>query len=226
MIVKQNKKIILMQIGAAVVFFLIIFLTLHLWHVDIFHFKIEAIKRVVEAHGFWGPLIYIGFYQIRPFILFPSTPAKVIAGIIWGWTGLIYIVAAELICAAWQFLAARYFLHDWAEQLIGGRMEGIHDSVARNGFMSVFLVRLIPNVALDIQNLAFGLSRVKFGEYIIATFIGLFPGMMVLVYFGDSAVDVFSNPKNWWKIILAVALIVAGYGLKIYITRKRAKKEV
>ncbi|MBU0469556.1 MAG: VTT domain-containing protein [Candidatus Omnitrophica bacterium] len=221
MIVKQNKKIILMQIGAAVALFLIVFLTLRLCHVDLFHLKIDDMKQAVEAHGFWGPLIYIGFYQIRPFILIPSTPVKIIAGIVWGWTGLIYIVAAELICAAWQFLAARYFLHDWAQRLIGGRMEGIHVSVARNGFTSVLLVRLIPNIALDLQNLAFGLSRVKFGEYIIATFIGLLPGMIVLVYFGDSAVGVLSDPSYWWKIALAILLIVTGYGLKIYITKKK-----
>jgi len=222
----KNKKILLKQISSASALILIVFLTLRLCHVDLFHLKIGDMKQAVEAHGFWGPLIYIGFYQIRPFILIPSTPVKIVAGIIWGWTGLIYIVAAELICAAWQFLAARYFLHDWAEQLIGGRMDGIHASVAKNGFMSVFFVRLIPNIALDIQNFAFGLSRVKFGEYIIATFIGLFPGMMVLVYFGDSAVGVFSNPSHWWKIALAVALIVAGYGLKKYITKKTFKKEV
>ncbi len=224
--VKKNKKIRLIQIGSAGALFLIGFLTLRLWHVDLSHLKISDMKQAVEAHGFWGPIIYIGFYQIRPFILIPSTPVKIIAGIIWGWTGLIYIVAAELICAAWQFFAARFFLHDWAERLIGGRMDGIHASVAKNGFMSVFWVRLIPNIALDLQNLAFGLSQVKFGEYIIATFIGLFPGMMVLVYFGDSATGFFSNPSHWWKIALALALIVAGYGLKIYLTKKWVKRKV
>lgn len=226
MIEKQNNKIIFIQIGSSVAFISLGFLILHLFHIDLLHLNIEDMKQAVEAHGFWGPLIYIGFYQIRPFILIPSTPVNIIAGIIWGWTGLIYIVTAEMICAGWQFLAARYFLHDWAEQLIGGRMEKIHASVENNGFMCVLLVRLIPNIALDIQNLAFGLSRVKFGEYLIATFIGLFPGTLILVYFGDSAVSVFSNPDHWWKIVLVAVLIVSGYGLKIYLTNKNITKAV
>lgn len=226
MMLEQNKKIISIQIGAAAAFFLIGFLTLHLCGVDLFHFKIVDMKQAVEAHGFLGPLIYIGFYQIRPFILIPSTPVKIIAGIIWGWTGLFYIVAAELICAAWQFLAARYFMHDWVEQLIEGRLDGIHASVEKNGFMSVLLVRLIPNIVFDIQNLAFGLSRINFGEYIIATFIGLFPGNMILVYFGGSAVGVLSNPNHWWKIALAAVLIAAGYGLKIFMNKKKMIMEV
>ncbi|MDD5069714.1 MAG: TVP38/TMEM64 family protein [Candidatus Omnitrophica bacterium] len=220
------RKKFLIKIGVAAALFLIGLFFLHLCNIDLLHFKIEDLKRTVEAHGFWGPLIYIGFYQIRPFILIPSTAVKIIGGIIWGWTGLIYIVIAELICAAWQFLAARYFFHDWAKRLIGGRIDGIYASVARNGFISVFFVRLIPNVALDIQNLAFGLSQVKFGEYMLATFIGLFPGIIVLIYFGDSAVGWFSNPNHWWKIALFLLLIVAGYVLKRYITKKKAKKEV
>lgn len=216
---KQYQSI---QISACVVGIIILILLMRTLHIDFSN--ISSIKKRIISYGLWGPLVFIIFFQIRPFVLFPASAAKVIAGALWSWKGLLYIIIAETLCATWQFLASRYLIQDWAQNLIGKKMNGLHASIARNGFYHVLIVRLIPNVAFDIQNLAFGLSRINYGKFILATVFGLFPGTVLLVYFGDSSLHASVNPDDWWKFILVILIALIGYQLISDNKKRRIKK--
>lgn len=90
----------------------------------------------------------------------------------------------------------------------------------------MLLVRLIPNVAWDIQNLALGLTKVKFRDYFSATFIGIMPASFALVYFGSSFISVLTNPKYFWKILVAISLLVLLYCLQRFYKNRQAKKSI
>ena len=90
----------------------------------------------------------------------------------------------------------------------------------------MLLIRLIPNVAWDIQNLGLGLTKVKFRDYALATFIGILPGSFALVYFGSSFISVITNPKNFWKIIVAFIIFGAVYYLQQFLRKKQNKESI
>jgi uncharacterized membrane protein YdjX (TVP38/TMEM64 family) len=101
-------------------------------------------------------------------------------------------------------------------------MTNLDEKIEKHGFLTVLLIRLIPNVAWDIQNLSLGLTKVKFRDYFFATLIGIIPGSFAFVYFGSSLIKVLFNPKNFWMIIVAILIFAGVYILQKYLRSKRS----
>jgi len=205
-----------------VVFLAAIIFILRFFNVDFSKITVASFKEKINAFGIWGPVIYIIFYVLRPLVLFPAAILSASAGVIWGLKGLIYLLIAANISAIAEFLIARYFAREAVEKLIKGKISHIDKAIERRGFVTVLLIRLIPNVAWDIQNLGLGLTKVKFRDYFLATLIGIIPGSFALVYFGSSFISVITNPKHFWKIIVAFLI----FGIVYFMQNKlRTKKE-
>ncbi len=200
-------------------FFIGISLALRYLNINFSQVTLEAFKNKINSLGIWGPIAYIIFYLLRPLVLFPAAILSASSGVIWGLKGLIYLLIAANISANAEFFIARYFARQAMERLIKGKISNLDERIERHGFLTVLLVRLIPNVAWDIQNLALGITNVKFRDFFFATLIGIIPGSFALVYFGASVINVLTNPKNFWMIIAAI-LIFAG----IYMVQRYLKK--
>lgn len=210
-----------------VVIFLLgmIFLFLRLLNVDFSHISEAEFRNLVHSLGLWGPLIYIIVYLFRPLILFPAGILSATAGVIWGPSlGFFYLQIAANISSTVEFLIARYFARGAVEIFLKGRMLNIDKSIQRHGFFAVLLIRLIPNVAWDIQNLSLGLTRVRFRDYFLATLIGIMPGSFAFVFFGASLIRVLFKPETFWIIGVAILLFAGIYILQRYIKRFLGKK--
>ncbi|PIQ89356.1 MAG: TVP38/TMEM64 family protein, partial [Candidatus Omnitrophica bacterium CG11_big_fil_rev_8_21_14_0_20_42_13] len=209
-----------MKLGIVVAVLAAIFLTLRYFNVDFSNITVESFKEKIDSFGIWGPVIYIILYVFRPLILFPAAVFSASAGAIWGLKGLIYLLIGANLSAIAEFIIARYFAREAVEKLIKGKFSGIDKQIEKRGFITVLLIRLIPNVAWDIQNLALGLTKVKLRDYVLATLIGILPGSFALVYFGSSFISVITDPKNFWKIIVAFLILGAVYYLQRVLRKK------
>lgn len=193
----------------------VVFLFLRGLNLDFSNITVESFKEKIHAFGIWGPLVYIAFYLIRPLVLFPAGVLSASAGVIWGpGQGLLIVLVAAYISATAEFIIARYFARDAVERLVKGRMEGLDKAIERRGFITVLLIRLIPNLPWDVQNLGLGVTKVKFRDYFLATVIGIIPGSFAFVYLGASFISVVTNPAHFWKIILAFILFGVLYVLQ------------
>lgn len=200
------------------------FLSLRLFNIDFSRVSQEDFKNWVESLGIWGPIIYIIVYVFRPLILFPAGVLSATAGVIWGVVlGFLYLQIAANISSLVEFLIARYFARDIIAKYLKGKLLNLDKKIERQGFLTVLLIRLIPNVAWDIQNLSLGLTKVKFRDYFLATLIGIMPGSFAFVFFGSSLIKVLFNPKNLWILMVAVLFFIGIYMLQKYL---RNKKEV
>ncbi len=99
----------------------------------------------------------------------------------------------------------------------------IDEEIKTHGFLTVLLIRLIPNVAWDIQNLSLGLTKVKFRDYFLATLIGIMPGSFAFVFFGASLIKVLFNPKTFWVIGIAILLFAVVYVLQKYLKKEERR---
>jgi uncharacterized membrane protein YdjX (TVP38/TMEM64 family) len=198
----------------------IVYLIVQMAHLNFSQITVENFKAKINSFGIWGPTIYIVFYIARPLILFPAAILSASAGVIWGIKGIVYLLIAANLSATAEFFIARYFAREAIENLIKGKVLNIDKAIEKRGFLTVLLIRLIPNVAWDIQNFVLGLTKVRFWDYFWATLIGIIPGSFALVYFGSSFISVLTNPKNFWKIVVAIALLILIYGLQGFL-RKR-----
>ena len=215
-----------MKLGIVVAILAAIFLILRYFNVDFSNITVESFKEKIDSFGIWGPVIYIILYVLRPLILFPAAVFSASAGAIWGLKGLIYLLIGANLSAIAEFIIARYFAREAVEKLIKGKFSGIDKQIEKRGFITVLLIRLIPNVAWDIQNLALGLTKVRFRDYVLATLIGILPGSFALVYFGSSFISVITDPKNFWKIIVAFLIFGAVYYLQQTLRKKQSKEPI
>ena len=204
------------------VFFLLRFL-----NIDFSNISEEEFRRHVESLGAWGPVVYIAVYLLRPLIFFPAGVLSAAAGVVWGAAlGFLYVQIAANISSTVEFFIARYFARELLRKYFKGRIARLDEKIEKHGFLTVFLIRLIPNVAWDIQNLSLGLTRVKFRDYFFATLLGIMPVSFAFVFFGSSLIKVLFNPKNFWVIGVAILLFAGVFYLQKYLQKKKLKNKI
>ena len=117
--------------------------------------------------GPWGPALFIGLYIVATVLFIPGSA----------------------LGAAAAFLVGRYLARNAIARKIEGneRFAAIDKAVANEGWKIVGLMRLSPVFPFTLMNYAFGLTRVKLGHYVLASWIGMMPGTVMYVYLGSLA---------------------------------------
>ncbi len=194
------------------------------WHAFIFLGlceKIEILKYWVQKLGIWAPLAYILVFILRPFVFLPATPVAILGGLLFGgiW-GTIYVLIGVMGSSACEFLFIRHFAGEKTKRFLKEKAQAVNRIVTRHGFLTVLLVRLIPNVAFDLQNCGLAFVSIKFTHYFYGTLLGCFPASIFYASFGDF---IF----NWsvsWKAGFVVFFGVSLCFICIFLKRKYAPK--
>jgi len=185
------------------------------WHGVIFlnlSVKIEIIKHWVAATGIWAPLVYILGYVLRPLVFLPSVPYSILGGLLFGsvW-GTAYVLIGAMFSSVCEFLLVRYFIGGKVKKFLREKTLMINQIVTKHGFITVFLVRLIPNVAFDLQNCGLAFTSIKFTHYFYGTLLGCLPACIFYASLGNLAFDWSAS----WKIGLVVLLGICLYLLRV-----------
>ncbi len=164
----------------------------------------ERVRVFVLSFGVWAPIIYLLAYA-QPIVPLPASLMTGLAGAAFGklWGTLAALLGATLRASS-EFLVARLLGRETVAKLLKGKVAALDQKLAENSFKAVLLIRLVPNVPFDMQNYGLGFSNVRFGSYVVASFLGMIPGCFAFVYLGES----LTNPKQLWKLGLAILLIV------------------
>jgi len=140
--------------------------------------------------GPWGPLIFIGLYIVATVLFIPGSALTLGAGALFGvaW-GSLYVSVGSTLGATAAFLVGRYVARNAIAKKIEGneRFAAIDKAVANEGWKIVGLTRLSPVFPFALLNYGFGLTRVKLGDYMLASWIGMMPGTVMYVYLGSLA---------------------------------------
>jgi len=146
----------------------------------------------VEGLGWWGPAVFIAAYAAATVAFVPGAILTLAAGAIFGVVkGTAIVFVAATLGAMGAFVVARYFARSAIERRIEGNVQfaAIDRAVAEQGRRIVLLLRLSPMFPFNLLNYALGLTRVRFGDYAIAS-IGMLPGTLLYVYAGAVAGEV------------------------------------
>jgi uncharacterized membrane protein YdjX (TVP38/TMEM64 family) len=139
------------------------------------------------ALGPWGIGLFAVVYALAAIFFVPGSALTIGAGAIYGlgW-GFVAVSAGSTLGAAAAFLIARYLARDRVERRAAQdpRFAAIDQAVGREGWKIVLLTRLSPVFPFTLLNYLFGLTRVSFGAYILASWIGMMPGTLLYVYLG------------------------------------------
>jgi len=204
---KNNRIKSAIKLGVFVFLLASILAAIRLTGIDQFLNKEELHQRI-SAYGPWAPVIYICFYSIAPSLFLPGLPLTIAGGLIFGpFFGTLYTIIGATIGASLAFLIARYFARSQIEALLSGKLKTIGEGVEKKGWVFVAITRLIPLFPFNFLNYAFGLTRVKFSHYVIASFIFMLPGTAAYVILSSSLIDLIKG-KISAEFIVGLLLVI------------------
>lgn len=170
----------------------------------------DAIKEMIVALGWWGPLLYIVLYTIRPLLLFPALILTLAGGLAFGpiW-GTVYVVIGGLGGACLCFVLARMFGRQTVRRYFGDKwyFKAVETRIDEQGFRGMLFLRLVPIFPYDPVSCLAGLTSIRFRPYAIATTIGMVPGALAYNVLGCSLTDLFS-PQFYLGIALVLLTLV------------------
>ena len=134
-----------------------------------------------DAHYTTAVAAFILLYCVQTAFSLPGAAIFTLAGgfLFGSFVGTLYVNVAATAGATLAFLAARYLLRDWVERKFGDRLGPIQEGFARNAFSYLITLRLIPIFPFFLINLVSGLTRIRVGQYVLATALGIIPGSFV-----------------------------------------------
>lgn len=137
--------------------------------------------------GAWAPVLLVLLLVLANVLCVPGAFLTLAGGALFGFGwGLLCAWLGALGGAAAAFLIARHALRDRVRARLSRypRLGAIEEAVTEEGWKVVFLTRLAPGSPFFLLNYLFGLTRVRFLPYLVATAIGMLPGTTLLVYLG------------------------------------------
>ncbi|MBI5681769.1 MAG: TVP38/TMEM64 family protein [Deltaproteobacteria bacterium] len=184
----------------------------------------DLFQTGVKGFGMWGPLVYILIYSITPSLFLPGIPVTIAGGLAFGpFYGTIYAIIGATIGASIAFLIARYFARGFVENLLKGRFKTIDEEVEKKGWLFVAITRLIPVFPFNLLNYAFGLTKIRFSHYVIASFIFMLPATAAYVVFSSSIFDVLKGKVSREMVIGIILITVISIIPVLYKRRKHGK---
>ena len=153
----------------------------------------EPTAKFVEALRAQGNvgLVWLALaYTPTSLLFFPAPLLTITGGFVFGVVKTVVAVSlGSTLAASITFLAGRTLLRRFIEHKVAGdaRFQALDQAVADQGFKIVFLTRLSPVLPYNLLNYAFGLTRVRFRDYVLASWIGMLPGTILYVSIGAAA---------------------------------------
>ena len=141
--------------------------------------------------------MFIVIYALRGAVLvIPVGIMSFAGGLAFGkWFGTIYILIGATLGASLSFVIARYFGRQFIETfswLHKGKIKQFDEGIEKNGFRMMLFMRLIPLFQYDAVNFGSGLSKMKFRDFFIGSFIGMAPGGFINAMLGSSLENIIS----------------------------------
>jgi len=120
----------------------------------------------LRRFGAWAPIFFIFLYSVATVLFFPGSVLTIVGGALFGplW-GTLWNLAGATMGATLAFATARYVASDWVAMRTGERLARLMRGVEKEGWRFVAFVRLVPLFPFNLVNYAFGLTRIRLGEY-------------------------------------------------------------
>ncbi|MDP2496441.1 MAG: VTT domain-containing protein [Candidatus Palauibacterales bacterium] len=187
---------------------------------------VASLRDWVDGFGVAGPVVYGLVYVLATVLLVPGSALTIGAGVAFGllW-GTVLVSLASVAGAAAAFLIARYVAREKVAGWVTGRekFEAVDRAVGKEGWKVVALTRLSPVFPFNFLNYAFGLTRVRLGPYVLASWLAMLPGTLMYVYIGAAGTTVAAaatGAADWGQTLLQVAGLLATIAVVVLVTRR------
>ena len=150
---------------------------------------LNSLRDWIDGLGVVAPVVFVAVYVIATVAFLPGAPLSLLAGLVFGavW-GTLWTVIGATLGATLAFLIARYaargLVESWAAD--NQRVRKLDEGVEKHGWRMLLITRLVPLFPFNVQNYAYGLTRVGVGSYVLLTALCIVPGVLVYTLAGGS----------------------------------------
>ncbi|PCI25146.1 hypothetical protein COB57_02940 [Candidatus Peregrinibacteria bacterium] len=179
---------------------------------------VESLQGYFSNLGAYGAIAYIIAYAIRPIVFFPTSIMTPLSVVLFGpYLGWIFTYIGETFSASVAFFLARFFGRTLVKNNENSFLKKYDHKLTNNGFQTVLFLRFVPLFPFDFVNYTCGLSGIRYKDYLIATLLGVIPGLTAYIFLGSSLTD----PRFLIPTILSFILLSV---FAKYVEKKYGKK--
>lgn len=183
-----------------------------------------AIRDYIQGFGKLAPIIYVVAYilntiSVIPPIGFLSIAGGMVFGKVWGF---VYIMTGCMIGTTCTFYISRLFGGSLVQKILKGKLKNLDEALEKHGFTTVLILRVVY-FPYEILNYAGGLTRMKFKDFFLGTFLGLIPGVAISTVFGGALGNI-KTPKDLLTLEFAAAVALFAAALSIPVIYELYKK--
>jgi uncharacterized membrane protein YdjX (TVP38/TMEM64 family) len=147
---------------------------------------LEHVSGWLGGLGVIGASLFAVLIAVSSLCLLPASPFVIAAAAVFGFSlGLLTSAVGIILGAASGYFLSRLFLRkDLADQLKGRpTFKAIDQAIAEEGWKIVLLLRLCP-IPFGLANYLYGLTAVPFLPYLVTSFLGAVPGLILFSQLG------------------------------------------
>lgn len=143
--------------------------------------------------GGWAPLAFVAIWVVVSVFLLPGLPVSIVGGLVFGavW-GTVWTTVGANLGAAAAFLVGRHAARGLVEGLVerSPLLRRLDHGVESHGWRILMVTRLVPLFPFNLQNYAYGLTRIRFSTYLLVTLPCMLPGTIAYTFAAGSAREV------------------------------------
>ncbi len=153
----------------------------------------------VDQYGFSAVIAYIlAYVAVVAFSLPGAAVMSITGGFLFGavW-GSLYIVFGATAGATILFIIAKTSVGDFLRERAGPWMRRMEEGFGENALSYLLILRLVPLFPFFVVNLVPAFLGVPISTYIIGTFFGIIPGVIVFATVGAGLGSIFDSGKEF-----------------------------
>ena len=178
------------------------------------------IRLLAEVVGQWRnssitPLIVITAFIVGGLLVMPVTAMIIVTVLVFGpMLGFIYALVGSVISALSGYGLGSLLGRNAVRQLAGKRINEVSRQLAKRGFLTMLVVRIVPVAPFTVVNLVAGASHIRLRDFGLGTLSGMIPGILAIALLTDRVAATLRSP-DWQTLltllVVATLVLTAGY---------------
>lgn len=192
------------------------------WHryisFDVLRNNRELLLNWVQENGLFTALAYMGIYAIAVAFSLPvGSVLSITGGFLFGTLlGALYIEIGATVGATALFVIAKTALGDFLRSKAGPWLQKMEAGFRDNALSYLLVLRLVPLFPFFVVNLVPAFLGVPLSTYVLGTFFGIMPGVLVYASVGAGLGSIFDRGESFSASgILTPQIVMALIGLAI-----------
>ena len=184
---------------------------------------VAQLALFLQGTGLLGASLFAVIFVIGVTLFVPAWTFSIAAGLLYGAWGILLSWCAMMVAACVGLVLVRGAVAGPVRALVDRRprLRIVADAIDEEGWRMVLLVRVSGIVPFGVQNVVFGVTRVRFRPYGLATSAGVLPGVLLHAGAGAFGQATLAGPEaSPLRLVVFGLSALAAFALVVLTARR------